>query len=106
MQVLCKYYVELSRYREATSFIREGLDLTQCHSSMRRMTQFLLHQVNTDIIAMNLSEATARIDLAETLVSEKSVSIVVYPAINHQEIFKLKNYIHLNKLKNKVLYFK
>ena len=53
---------------------------------MTRMTQFLLHHVNTDIIAMNLSEATARIYLAETLVSEKSVSIEVYPAINHQEI--------------------
>ena len=57
---------------------------------MTRMTQFLLHHVNTDIIAMNLSEATARIYLAETLVSEKSVSIEVYPAINHQEILNSK----------------
>lgn len=37
MQLLCKYYVELSRYREATCFIREGLDLTQLHYCTLRL---------------------------------------------------------------------
>ena len=86
MQLLCKYYVELSRYREATSFIREGLDLTQCHSSMRRVTQFLMHQINTDLISSNLTEAKACINLAEKLVSEKNVSFEVCSTINDQEI--------------------
>ena len=99
MQILCKYYVELSRYREATCFIREGLDLTQCHYCTRRLTQFLLHQINTDLIASNLSEATARIDLAETLICEKATIIELYPAANHQDIIKLKNSFHLNLLR-------
>jgi hypothetical protein len=99
MQLLCKYYVELSRYREATSFIREGLDLTQCHSSMRRVTQFLMHQINTDLISSNLTEATARINLAEKLVSEKNVSFEVCSTINDQEIIKIRNYINLKLLK-------
>jgi hypothetical protein len=99
MQLLCKYYVELSKYREATSFIREGLVLTQCHSSMRRVTQFLMHQINTDLIASNLSDATARISLAEKLVSEKNASIEFCSIINDKEIIKIRNFIHLNLLK-------
>ena len=99
MQLLCKYYVELSRYREATCFIREGLDLTQCHYCTRRLTQFLLHQINTDLIASNLNEATARIDLAESLINEQTKLQEYDLAVNHQDIVKLKNYIHLNLLK-------
>ena len=68
MQVLCKYYVELSRYREATCFIREGLDLTQLHYCTRRLTQFLLHQIHTDLIASSLNEAIIRLDKAEQLI--------------------------------------
>jgi hypothetical protein len=99
MQLLCKYYVELSRYREATTFIRYGLDMAQYHSSMRRVTQFLMHQNNTDLISSNLTEATARIDLAEKLVSEKNVSFGVNSAINDQEIIKIRNNINLKLLK-------
>ena len=86
MLLLCKYYVELRMYIEANYYICEGLELTQCHSSMRRVTQFLMHKINTDLISSNLTEATACINLAEKLVSEKNVSFEVCSTINDQEI--------------------
>ena len=95
MQLLCKYYIELGRYPEATSLIQKGLDLTQCHSSTRRVMQFLMHQINTDLIACNVSDVTSRINLAEKLVSEKNVSFEVCSTINDQEIIQLRNFIHL-----------
>lgn len=59
-------------------------------------TQFLLHQINTDLIASNLNEATVRIDLAESLINEQTNCQDIDLAINHQDIVKLKNHIHLN----------
>jgi hypothetical protein len=58
-----------------------------------------MHQNNTDLISSNLTEATARIDLAEKLVSEKNVSFGVNSAINDQEIIKIRNNINLKLLK-------
>ena len=51
MQEMCKYYIEISRYRDPLDYIREGLDITQLHFSNRRVVQFLLHQANADLIA-------------------------------------------------------
>jgi len=101
MQLLCKYYVELSRYREATCFIREGLDLTQLHFCKRRLTQFLLHQINTDLIASNLTEAFLRLDIVEKLLKNKSNKSSAYSLslLINDDIIQIKNYMHYNLLK-------
>ena len=67
MQLMCKYYIDISRYRDATSYIREALDVTQLNFATRRITTFLLHHVNVDLIAQCLNEATSRIKIAEHL---------------------------------------
>ena len=92
MQVLCKYYVDLNRYNEATALIIKGIVLTHRLLSMKRVTKILMHQINTDLIASNLSDAAARINLAEKLLSEKNVSFKVSLIINDQEIFKIRNF--------------
>ena len=101
MQQYCKYYVELSRYREATYFIREGLDLSQLHYSKRRLTQFLLHQINTDLVASNLSEAFQRLDIVERLLKNRNGKSSSYSLnlLMHDDIVQIKNYMHFNLLK-------
>lgn len=64
---MCKYYIEISRYRDALGYIREGLDITQLHFSNRRVVKFLLHQDNADLIAACLNESTARLKLTGNL---------------------------------------
>lgn len=68
MQETCRYYIEISRYRDALAHIREGLDITQLHFSKRRIGMFLLHQINTDLVACCLNEASSRLSIAQNLI--------------------------------------
>jgi hypothetical protein len=100
MQYLAKYYVELSRYREATCFIREGLDLTQLHNCEYRIIQFLLHQINTDLIAANYEDALDRLKAVEKLLKfeldEEEHDEMMDETV---DLVSIKNYMHLNLLK-------
>lgn len=87
MQLICKYYVELSRYREATCFIREGIDLSQLHFCKRRLTHYLLHQINADLIASSFEDATGRLKLAEKFLNQSESTTL-------DDILHLKNSIH------------
>lgn len=102
MQEMCKYYIEISRYRDALGYIREGLDITQLHFSSRRITQFLLHQINADLIASNLSESKSRLKMTENFIngcdSVKKTDLRNFTAINLSDVFGLKNMIYFNNM--------
>lgn len=102
MQEMCKYYIEISRYRDALGYIREGLDITQLHFSSRRITQFLLHQINADLIASNLNESKTRLKLTENFIngcdSVKKTDLRNFARINLDDLFGLKNMIYFNNM--------
>lgn len=104
MQEMCKYYIEISRYRDALGYIREGLDITQLHFSKHRIVQFLLHQANADLIAACLNESTARLKLTENLLDGldedyKKTDLKNIDLVDMNDLFGLKNLIHYNNLK-------
>ena len=100
MQDVCKYYIEISRYRDACGFIREGMDLTQLHFSPRRISHFLLHQVNADLVASCTTEATTRIKIADKFINLNCQRIVLdkKSKLLNEDIYNLKNYVYLNYL--------
>lgn len=93
MQVVCKYYIDISRYRDATGYIREGLDLTQLHFSSRRMCLFLLDQINADLVASCFTEGDSRIKIAEHFIKPEEIKIK-----NANDLIIFKNYTYLNYL--------
>ena len=103
MQEICKFYIEISDYRKAIGYIREGLDITQLHSSNRRCNQFMLHQINADLIAQCLTESTARLKLAENLCNGyKNLRIIDINNLtfeNMTDLLGVKNQISLNNMK-------
>ena len=100
MHHVCKYYIEISRYRDACGFIREGMDLTQLHFSPRRISLFLLHQVNADLVASCTNEAVGRIKIAENFINSSSEKILLTKKskILSNDLFNLKNHVYLNYL--------
>jgi hypothetical protein len=70
---LCKYFIEISRYRDATGYIREGLDIVQMHCVNRRVAQFLLYQVYADLIATSFNDALSRMNVAKNLLAYESI---------------------------------
>ncbi len=100
---MCKYYIEISRYRDALGYIREGLDITQLHFSNRRIAQFLLHQINADLIASNLNESKARLKITENFIngcdSLNKTDLKNFTQIDLNDIFGLKNMIYFNNMK-------
>ena len=92
-QGLCKYYIDISRYRDATGFLREGLDITQLHFSRRRCTLFLLHQVNADIVASCFSEASARLQLAKNFLRIRSDE--VQPSYDADDVLQWRNFAYM-----------
>jgi len=103
MQEICKYYIEISRYRDALGYIREGLDITQLHSSNRRIGQFMLHQINADLIAQCLAESTTRLKLAQNLCNgyenSRKIDICNLSFEDTTDLLGVKNQISLNNLK-------
>ena len=93
MHHVCKYYIDISRYRDACGFIREGMDLTQLHFSPRRISLFLLHQVNADLVASCTNEAVGRIKIAENFINSSSEKILL-----SNDLFNMKNHVYLNYL--------
>jgi hypothetical protein len=98
MQILSKYYIELSRYREATCFIREGLDLTQLHNCEYRIVQFLLNQINTDLIASNYDDASERLEVVESLL-ELELDEENEDVDKSVDLIAIRNFICMNLLK-------
>jgi len=100
MQEVCKYYIEISRYRDACGFIREGMDLTQLHFSPRRISLFLLHQVNADLVASCTNEATSRLKIAERFINSNGKQIVLdkKKKLPNDDIYNLKNFVYFNFL--------
>jgi len=103
MQEICKYYIEISRYRDALGYIREGLDITQLHFSNRRISQFMLHQISADLIAQSLTESTTRLKLAENLCNgyenSRMIDIKNLTFENMTDLLGVKNQISLNNMK-------
>ena len=99
MQLLCKYYIEISRYRDAIGYIREALDITQLHFSNRRIAQFMLLQINADQIAHSLPESTKRLKLTENLLNGydngKKIDLKNLTFDNMGDPFGLRNLISL-----------
>ena len=87
MQTICKYYIDISRYRDATGYIREALDITQLNFSTRRIGSFLLNQINADLIASCLNEANSRIKILENLLSLNDLDL----SSKKSKSFKLEN---------------
>jgi separase len=107
MEVVCKYYIEISRYRDACGFIREGMDLTQLHFAPRRVTTFLLLQANADLVASCTIEAASRIKVAERIINDSNgKKILLTPTsrgppkstLNTEDLHNLKSYFYLNYL--------
>ena len=101
MQEVCKYYIEISRYRDACGFIREGMDLTQLHFSTRRISLFLLYQVNADLVASCTQEAASRIKIVEHLINSNGEKLVLNKKsklIANNDLYNLRNYVYLNFL--------
>lgn len=100
MQDVCKYYIEISRYRDACGFIREGMDLTQLHFSPRRIGQFLLHQANADLVASCTTEATIRLKIANKFINLNSQQIILdkKAKLLNNDIFNVRNFVFLNYL--------
>jgi hypothetical protein len=101
-QILCKYYVDISRYRDATGFIRESLDITQLHFSKNRLAVFLMHQINCDLLANCHNEATSRLQVVGNLIrgsSEKNTTTVMMETAavsshKEQDLFEIKNMLY------------
>lgn len=91
--LLCKYYIEISRYRDAVGYIKEGLDITQLHFTKRRLSLFLVLQINCDLIANCTNEATSRLQVATNLISNDSIS---NPLEDTGDLYHIKNYIQLS----------
>lgn len=93
-QNLCKYFIDIGRYRDATGYIREGLDITQLHFSIRRASNFLLQQVNADLIASCFNEAQTRLKLAENLVKIEEIESGSKLSLDTlDDLMRLKNYV-------------
>jgi hypothetical protein len=109
MHVICKYYIDISRYRDATGYIREALDITQLNFSTRRIASFLLTQISADLIATCLNEACTRIKICENLclgVKEIELGKKKQPKLDSSllfmfanDIFKFKNFATLTNLR-------
>ena len=97
IQEITKYYIEISRYRDAIGYIREGLDISQLNFSIRRTTHFLLHQINADLIASCLADAHSRIKISEHLISFDLEDLSNLS--NYNDLMKLRNQIYLSNLK-------
>jgi len=100
MQETCRYYIEISRYRDALGYIREGLDITQLHFSSRRISLFLLHQINADLIASCLPEATSRINIVKNLINLNDMDLGKNSEILADDLSTVKNYLYYKNLKN------
>ena len=94
MQETCRYYIEISRYRDALGYIREGLDITQLHFSSRRISLFLLHQINADLIASCLPEATSRINIVKNLINLNDIDFGKNSEILADDLSAVKNYLY------------
>ncbi|CAF0715451.1 unnamed protein product [Brachionus calyciflorus] len=70
---LCKHFIDIGRYRDATAYIREGLDVSQLHFSLRRLANFLTLQVHADIIANCFSDSQTRLQIVGNLVKTNEI---------------------------------
>ncbi len=99
MSILCKYYLEHSIYEKATYYIQKGLELSQWYYNTRWLSQFLLLQINKDLLSSSIIEAATHIDIARILICEK-ISLNEFDLVtSHQDIIKLNHSIHLNSLR-------
>jgi len=99
VQEACKYYIEISSYREALGFIEEGLNITQLHFSSRRISLFLLHQVNADVIASRLPQATSHINIVRNLINLNDKDFENYSDLLADDLSGVKNYLYYKNLK-------
>jgi hypothetical protein len=99
MQEACKYYIEISRYRDALGYIREGLDITQMHFSIRRVSLFLLHQINADLVASCITEASSRINIAKNLIGYSDLDQDLNELQILNDLNRCKNIFYLKNLK-------
>lgn len=92
---LCKHFIDIGRYRDATGYIREGLDVTQLHFSLRRVSRFLLQQIHADIIANCFNESKTRLKLTENLIQIESIekSQILGPEMRN-DLMRLNNFTY------------
>ena len=98
MQEACKYYIEISRYRDALGYIREGLDITQMHFSIRRVGLFLLHQINADLVASCITEASSRMNIAKNLIGYSDLEQDLNELHILNDLSRCKNIFYLKNL--------
>lgn len=92
---LCKHFIDIGRYRDATGYIREGLDVTQLHFSLRRVARFLLQQIHADIIANCFNESLSRLKLVGNLIqSHKIEGLEVLGPEMRKDLMGLGNYTY------------
>lgn len=92
---LCKHFIDIGRYRDATGYIREGLDVTQLHFSLRRVTRFLLQQIHADIIANCFNESQSRLKLSENLIQiEKIENMQILDSETRNDLMRLNNFTY------------
>jgi hypothetical protein len=96
LQQVCKYFIDISRYRDATGYIREGLDVTQLHYAQRRTTMFLLHQINADIVACCFGEASTRLQIVKNFLGIKDDSNNT--DYDENDLHEWRNFIYMNYL--------
>jgi hypothetical protein len=100
LQILVKFYIEIGRYRDATGFLKEGLDMAQVHCSKRRCVPFLLNQIHADIIALCFTEAQERLALVKNFlqIDQKTTQIAQEDLFEEDDLMQLKNFIHMHYL--------
>lgn len=50
LNVICKFYIDISRYRDSTGYLREAFDISQIHYLKKQVAQCMLLQIYSDII--------------------------------------------------------
>lgn len=93
LSTMCNYFIEISRYRDATTFIRDALDIAQMNFSTSRCALFLLHQVNADIIGHCFDEASSRLRLAKKFLNYDDESVT-----SGADLFTLRNILYMHYL--------
>ena len=103
LRLLCKLYLDLGRYRDYTAHVKEALDISQIHYLKKRITEYMLLQIESDIIAGCFNETSSRMKMVAKMAQVENLdsNSKLYIESN-RDLFSIRNYIrfiYLNLLK-------
>lgn len=101
---LCQLYLDLGRYRDYVGHVKEALDISQIHYLKKRVTEYMLHQIESDVIAGCFNETSARMKMVARMVQVEKIesNLESMQTESIRDLFSIRNYIrytYLNLLK-------